>query len=65
MKDPAFQMPRAVSPALTETPDELPIEHVISNLEVQGIEIRDFASQEELRKLAPKPFSRFSTHTVA
>ena len=65
MKDLASQMPRAVSPALTETLDELPIEHVISNLEVQGIGIRDFASLEELRNLALKPFSRFSTHTVA
>ena len=55
MKDPASQIPRAVSPVPTEILDDPPVEDIISNLIAQGIEIRDFASPEEVRKLTLKP----------
>ncbi|KAF8334415.1 hypothetical protein F5887DRAFT_991120 [Amanita rubescens] len=55
MKDPASQIPRAVSPVPTEILEDPPVEDIIANLVARGIEIRDFASPEEVRQFTLKP----------
>ncbi|KAK2463789.1 hypothetical protein APHAL10511_004187 [Amanita phalloides] len=54
-EDPASQIPRPVSPVPTEIIEDPPVEEIISNVEAQGIKIRDFASPEETQKTSLRP----------